>query len=90
MAGGENEVKILYFSWIRERVGMGEETIGLPASVETVGQMLNWLQGRNEQFAAALEFPEIIRVALDQEHADHGQSLGSPREIALFPPMTGG
>lgn len=86
----ETEVKILYFSWIRERVGMGEELIELPASVKTVGQMLSWLQERNEQFAAALEFPDIIRVALDQEHADHTQSLGNPREIALFPPMTGG
>ena len=84
------EVKILYFSWIRERVGMGEETLGLPASVDTVAQLLIWLQGRNEQFAAALEFPEIIRVALDQQHTDHDQPVGSPREIALFPPMTGG
>ena len=81
---------MLYFSWIRERVGMGEETLGLPASVQTVEQLLTWLQGRNEQFAAALEFPEIIRVALDQEHVDHDQPVGSPREIALFPPMTGG
>ena len=86
----ESEVKILYFSWIRERVGMGEEMVGIPATVQTVGQMLDWLQGRNEQFAAALEFPEIIRVALDQEHVDHDQDLGSAREIALFPPMTGG
>ena len=86
----ETKVKILYFSWIRERVGMGEELIDLPGSVKTVAQMLNWLQGRNAQFAAALEFPDIIRVALDQEHVDHEQILGSPREIALFPPMTGG
>jgi molybdopterin synthase sulfur carrier subunit len=85
-----SEVKILYFSWIRERVGMGEETLGLPASVDTVGQLLTWLRGRNEQFAAALEFPEIIRVALDQQHVDHQEPLGSPSEIALFPPMTGG
>ena len=84
------QVKMLYFSWIRERVGMGEETLDLPASVSTVEQLLSWLQGRNEQFAAALEFPEIIRVALDQEHVDHDQPVGSPREIALFPPMTGG
>ena len=84
------QVKMLYFSWIRERVGMGEEMLGLPDSVETVEHLLSWLQGRNEQFAAALEFPEIIRVALDQEHVDHDQPVGSPREIALFPPMTGG
>ena len=85
-----SDVKILYFSWIRERVGMGEETLGLPESVDTVEQLLSWLQGRNDQFAAALEFPEIIRVALDQQHVDHDQPIGAPREIALFPPMTGG
>lgn len=85
-----NSVKILYFSWIRERVGIDEETIKLPENIETVLQLLLWLKSRNEQFAAALEFPEIIRVALDQEHADHGELIGSPREIALFPPMTGG
>ncbi|MEP0943465.1 MAG: MoaD/ThiS family protein [Rhizobiaceae bacterium] len=69
---------------------MGEEVVGLPASVTTVEQLLTWLQGRNEQFAAALEFPDIIRVALDQQHVDHDQPVGAPREIALFPPMTGG
>ncbi|MGI9364706.1 MAG: molybdopterin converting factor subunit 1 [Rhizobiaceae bacterium] len=85
-----NSLKILYFSWIRERVGIDEETIKLPENIETVLQLLLWLKSRNEQFAAALEFPEIIRVALDQEHVDHGELIGSPREIALFPPMTGG
>ena len=86
----DNTIKVLYFSWIRERVGMGDEMLVLPDSVVTVGDLLAWLQGRGEEFAAALEFPEIIRVALDQEHTEHDQPLGSPREIALFPPMTGG
>ena len=81
---------MLYFSWIRERVGMAEENVNLPKTVKTVSDLLAWMQGRNEQFAAALEFPEIIRVALDQEHTDHADAVGTPREIALFPPMTGG
>ena len=85
-----DNVKILYFAWIRERIGMSDETLQLPESVQTVSQFLTWLQGRNEQFAAAFEFPDIIRVALDQQHADHGERIGSPREIAVFPPMTGG
>ncbi len=83
-------VKILYFSWIRERVGMDEELIALPDNVVSVFDMLQWMQGRNEQFASALEEPDIIRVALDQEHTEHDQPIGSPNEIALFPPMTGG
>ena len=86
----DRDIKLLYFSWIRERVGMGEERLGLPASVDTVADLLTFLQGRNEQFAAALEFPEIIRVALDQQHVDHSSQIGAAREIALFPPMTGG
>lgn len=84
------ETKILYFSWIRERVGLSDETLSLPSDLKTVSDLLSWLKGRNEQFAAALEFPEIIRVALDQEHTEHDDALGSPKEIALFPPMTGG
>ncbi|MEE9314401.1 MAG: molybdopterin converting factor subunit 1 [Rhizobiaceae bacterium] len=83
-------VKILYFSWIRERIGMGEETISLPDSVRTVTDLLTWMQKRNDQFAHALEVPDIIRVALDQEHTEHDDPIGTPREIALFPPMTGG
>ena len=86
----DHQTKILYFSWIRERVGLGDELVSLPDELNTVQDLLNWLQGRNDEFAAALEFPEIIRVALDQEHTDHDAALGSPREIALFPPMTGG
>ena len=86
----DRDIKLLYFSWIRERVGMGEERLGLPSSVNTVADLLTFLQGRNEQFAAALEFPDIIRVALDQQHVDHSSQIGAAREIALFPPMTGG
>jgi len=52
--------------------------------------LLMWLKQRDEGFGAALEFPEIIRVALDQEHVDHTENVGTPREIAIFPPMTGG
>lgn len=83
-------IRVLYFSWIRERVGMEDEMLVLPDTIATVGDMLGWMRGRNDQFAAALEFPDIIRVALDQIHVDHDEALGAPREIALFPPMTGG
>ncbi len=83
-------VKILYFSWIREQIGMGEETVLLPTGLQTVSDLLVWMQSRNEQFATTLQKSEIIRVALDQLHTEHDAPLGNPREIALFPPMTGG
>lgn len=84
-------MKILYFAWIRERVGFSQETIDLPAGIDTVDGFLNWLKSRGEVFEYALENQTLIRVALDQEHCtDYAQSLEGIKEIALFPPMTGG
>ncbi|MEO1398014.1 MAG: molybdopterin converting factor subunit 1 [Pseudomonadota bacterium] len=83
-------VKLIYFSWVRERIGVGEETVTLPDDVTTTTELLSWLQSRGESYAAALEFPDIIRVALDQEHVETNAPIGAAREIALFPPMTGG
>ena len=83
-------VKLVYFSWVRERIGLQEETQDLPGHIATVDDLLRWLATRGDTFAAALEYPEIIRVALDKEHVEHNQPIGNAREIALFPPMTGG
>lgn len=82
--------KIVYFAWVRERIGKSGEDIEIPADVTTVADLLSHLKGLGGGYEAALEKPEAIRVALDQEHADHEQPLGSAREVALFPPMTGG
>ena len=82
--------KILYFSWIRGRLGMGEEMLDIPGEIKTVGEFLNWQKTRGEEFEAVLEIPEIVRVAVDHEHRDHDELLGEATEIALFPPMTGG
>lgn len=83
-------MKIVYFAWIRERVGLAEEEVALPAGIVTVSDLLLWLKGRGENYAAALQAPETVRVALDQEHTEHSEPLGNAREIAVFPPMTGG
>lgn len=83
-------VQVKYFAWVRERIGLREEEIDIPADVKTVRDFLLWLRGRGDGYAEALRQPEVIRVAINQEHADHKEQLGSPREIALFPPMTGG
>ncbi len=82
--------KILYFAWVRERVGRDEELVALPADLNSVNDFLHWMQTRGDEYAAALEYPEIIRVALNQNHVEHDEPLGTPIEIALFPPMTGG
>lgn len=82
--------KFVYFAWVRERIGTREEDLDIPAEVKTVRELLHWLREKGEGYAEALKQPEVIRVAINQEHVDHKELLGSPREIALFPPMTGG
>ncbi|SON57042.1 Sulfur carrier protein MoaD [Hartmannibacter diazotrophicus] len=83
-------VKLVYFAWVRERIGLDEETVELPETVETVADLLTYLGGRGEGYASALEEPSTIRVAIDQTHALPEDPLAGAREIALFPPMTGG
>ena len=83
-------MKILYFAWIRERVGKAEEELSLPANVQTVGDLVHWLKGRGEEYAYAFDNPKVVRAALDRVHARPDAKLAGAREIALFPPMTGG
>ena len=82
--------KLVYFAWVRERIGKPEEEVSLPAEVVTVEDLLRWLKGRGDEYAHALRHSEVIRVAIDQEHVDHKEPVAGAREIALFPPMTGG
>jgi sulfur-carrier protein len=82
--------KLKYFAWVRERIGTSEEMIDLPDAVKTAGDLLRFLAGRGEGYAEALRHPKVIRVAVNQEHVEHGELIAGAREIALFPPMTGG
>ncbi len=83
-------VRIVYFAWVREQIGKGSEELELPASVTTVADLIAHLATLGEEYASALSVPGVIRAAIDEEHADHDEAIGSAREIALFPPMTGG
>ena len=83
-------MKVLYFAWLRERVGVAEESVETPAGVETVGQLIAWLAGRGENYAHAFEKPAVIRAALDKRHAKSDAKIAGANEIAFFPPMTGG
>ncbi len=83
-------MRIVYFAWVRERIGKGEEEVDIPAEVTTVRDLLGWLKTRGPEYESALEHQDAIRVALDMEHVHHTEKLGTPFEIALFPPMTGG
>ena len=83
-------MKVLYFAWVRERVGKPEEDVMPPASVATVGDLIAWLSGRGEGYAHAFENPRVIRAAIDRAHVRPDATIAGAREIAFFPPMTGG
>jgi sulfur-carrier protein len=83
-------MKVLYFAWIRERVGKPEEEVELPASIATVGDLMHWLGKRGEEYAHAFDNPKIVRAAIDKVHAEPAAKIANAREVAFFPPMTGG
>ena len=83
-------MKVLYFAWVRERIGKAEEAIDPPPGVRTVGELMAWLAGRGDEYAHAFEHPNIIRAAIDRAHAQPDAAIAGAREIGFFPPMTGG
>ena len=83
-------MKLVYFAWVRERVGKTEEELTPPNSIVTVGDLMRWLSQRGEEYAHAFENPKVIRAAIDHIHARAESSIADAREIAFFPPMTGG
>jgi molybdopterin synthase sulfur carrier subunit len=83
-------LKAIYFAWVRERIGKAEEEIDPPAHVATVADLIAWLSARDETYAHAFENPRVIRAALDRTHAKPEATLAGAREVAFFPPMTGG
>lgn len=83
-------MKALYFAWVRERIGLAEEEIAPPAAVKTVADLIVWLQRRGENYAAAFANERTIRAALDRRHVKANAPIAGAREVAFFPPMTGG
>jgi sulfur-carrier protein len=83
-------VKLLYFAWVRERVGKAEEQVDPPPGVATVGELMAWLAQRSEQYAYAFENAKVIRAAVDHRHVRADAAIAGASEIAFFPPMTGG
>ena len=79
---------ILYFAWVRERIGLPRERV--ETSAATVNDLIEELRAREERYAAAFADLTALRVALDQDLADFDASLEGVREVAIFPPMTGG
>lgn len=81
-------IEVVYFAWVRERIGVPREKIETGA--KTVADLVEELRGREDRYAAAFEDLRALRVAIDQELTDFSASLEGAREVAFFPPMTGG
>lgn len=79
---------VLYFAWVRERIGVPRETVDTAAS--TVSELVDELRAREERYAAAFADLGALRVAVDQQLKDFDAPLDGVREVAFFPPMTGG
>ncbi len=83
-------MKLLYFAWVRSRIGIAEEEAAPPPDVATVGQLLDWLAGRGANYAAALKERKLVKVAVNQDYVGPDHPLRPGDEVALFPPVTGG
>jgi len=83
-------MKILYFAWLRERIGKSRESETPPAEITTVAALLDWLATLSPAHAEALETRSVVRVSVNQEFAESDAAVAAGDEVALFPPMTGG
>jgi molybdopterin synthase sulfur carrier subunit len=83
-------VKILYFAWLRARIGHAEEEIALPSGIDDVAGLLDWLGARGRNYADALQNRAVVRVAVNREYVGLGHPVREGDEIAIFPPVTGG
>jgi molybdopterin synthase sulfur carrier subunit len=83
-------VKLVYFAWVRERIGKADEMVDPPSHVATIRDLVIWLKSRDEQYGYAFENEAVVRAAIDQVHAKPDAAIAGAREIAFFPPMTGG
>lgn len=83
-------MKLVYFAWVRERVGKPDEEIDVPTDIETVADLIDWLKSRDQRYEHAFQDIGVIRVAIDRVHVPPATSLTGAQEVAFFPPMTGG
>ncbi len=83
-------IELLYFAWVRERIGTDGELVALPGGVDSVGALLDWLTTRPGGYAAAFADRDVLRVAIDQEFACMSTPVHEGAEVAIFPPVTGG
>ena len=82
--------RLLYFAWVKEMTGIAAEDVELPGDIDTVADLIAWLKTRGPEFENAFAQDKTIRTAVDQAHAKAEASITGAKEIAFFPPVTGG
>ena len=83
-------MRLLYFAWVKEKAGVAAEEIEPPSNIATVAELISWLKTRGPEFENAFARSEVIRAAIDKSHVRHDAKIAGAREIAFFPPVTGG
>ena len=83
-------MRVLYFAWLKTKMGLAKEEVDPPAEVTDVASLLDWLKGRGPAYAEALSDLSVVRVAVNQEYARLDAPVAKGDEVALFPPVTGG
>jgi sulfur-carrier protein len=83
-------MRVLYFAWVKEKAGIAAEEIDPPVEVATIAELIDWLKARGPEFENAFARSEVIRAAIDQSHVRHDARIEGAREVAFFPPVTGG
>lgn len=83
-------MKILYFAWLRGKVGLGEEDVSPPAEIATVAALVDWLKARSPGHAAAFADLRVVRAAVNQDYVSLESPVAPGDEVAFFPPVTGG
>lgn len=83
-------MKLFYFAWVRERIGVSSETVTLPPGLVTIADVVAWLSTRGPEYAEAFARPEVVRAAINRTHVKPDAAIAGAREIAFFPPVTGG
>lgn len=83
-------MQVLYFGWVKSRIGIGKEDLSPPPEVTNVASLIDWLKGRGDRYANAFEDSTALRVAVNQEIAPLDAAIADGDEVAVFPPMTGG
>lgn len=83
-------MRLLYFAWVKEKAGIAAEDVEPPQTVATIVDLIAWLKTRGPEFENAFARSEVIRAAIDKNHVRHDARIAGAREIAFFPPVTGG